>query len=78
MVYVDDFEITGIMYRGMKMCRMKAGDNIRIEAGQIVHETLENPATHFVIGCYGTINSSTLSVMLQNIDTKNFEIFKIQ
>lgn len=59
-------------------CRMAAGDQIRIENGIIVRGTLEDEATHQVISCYGTINSSSLTVQLWNLETNQPEILKLK
>lgn len=62
---------------GKRTARITNGDELTIWNGGII-DSLEGTVTHRVIGCYGTINGSSLEFELKSIKTGEISILKIK
>lgn len=62
---------------GRKAVRVTIGDEITVQDGTLVNSTT-GIATHRVIGCFGTINSSRLCFNTINISTNEPEVIHIK
>lgn len=63
---------------GENKYRLDAGMEIRVCGGEIVNCSKENPPTHRIAGCIGTMDSSHLEFILMDLYTGMPENLKVK
>jgi hypothetical protein len=58
--------------------RLTNGHEVRVENGKIVDCSPDKPATHKILGCYGTVSSSSLGMVLMDLKTNEPLTLKIK
>lgn len=61
---------------GKWACRIMEGMEVAVENGKLIN--CKGLPTHRIIGCYGTIDSRSLSIQVVNLQTYEPSIIKLQ
>jgi len=58
-----------LQMEGIRSARVTVGDLVKVENGELVDLTIGEKATHKVIYCTGTFDSSSLNFILADVST---------